>query len=276
MQGIHNNQINFSGAYIVKGTAKAVNRFENELNRVLLNKRNSDVLTMPLTDVYHDDQPYMEILVCTDTHSNNLKTYLQQKAKLQEKKIKRFVNDFKTWDSAKQKMWVSNLQKAVALANENEQKVTAPGEISLQNGNPDSFLNWYRAMVKEANTLYKKISGLGNLPFPAKIRRLDADKTFVALVDDNFNIQEGFIRGKSNKIDIEIVGNQEYRYKNNKFHEVITYKTDFPEENVIESSNRFYYDKNGKLQRVVSRNSDGKIIGIQRVNKQKNSFDKCY
>lgn len=269
MQGIHNNQINFSGAYIVKGTAKAVNRFENELNRVLLNKRNSDVLTMPLTDVYHDNQPYMEILVCTDTHSNNLKTYLQQKAKLQEKKIKRFVNDFKTWDSAKQKMWVSNLQKAVALANENEQKVTAPGEISLQNGNPDSFLNWYRAMVKEANTLYKKISGLGKFPFPAKIRRLDADKTFVALVDDNFNIKEGFIRGKSNKIDIEIVGNQEYRYKNNKFHEVITYKTDFPEENVIESSNRFYYDKNGKLQRVVSRNSDGKIIGIQRVNKQK-------
>lgn len=265
MQGIHNNQINFNGAYIVKGSAKSVNRFESELNRVLMSKRKPDVLTMPLTDVYHDNQPYMEILVCTDTHSNNLKTYLQQKAKLEEKKIKRFVNDFYSWDSVKQKKWVSNLQKAVAYANENDQKVTAPGEISLQKGNPDSFLIWYSKMIKEANALYKKISGLGNLPFPAKIRRLDADKTFVALVDDNFNIKEGFIRGKSSKIDIEVVGNKEYRYKNDKFHEIITYKTEPLEENVIETSDKFYYDKNGNLQRVVRRDTLGKVLDIKNI-----------
>ena len=265
MQGIRNNQINFNGAYIVKGSAKSVTRFENELNRVMLNKRQPKVLTMPLTDMYHDNQPYMEVLVCTDTHADNLTTYLQMKAKQQEKKIKRFVNDFYSWDKVKQKKWATSLQKAVAEASESEQHTSAPGEEALLNGNPDSFLDWYVKVIKEANKLYNKISRLGKLPFPSKIRRLDADKTFLALADDNFNIKEGFIRGKTNKIDIETVDNREYRYKNNKFHEIITYKTTPLEQDVIETTDKFYYTPNGELKKVVRKNALGKTIDIKHI-----------
>ncbi len=80
-------------------------------------------------------------------------------------------------------------------------------------------------------------------------------KLFISLIDDNFNIKEGFIRNKPNKIDIEIVDNKEYRYKNNKFHEIITYKTDSREENVIETSEKFYYDQNGNLKKIIKRDS---------------------
>ena len=255
MKIAHNNKVNFNGAYIIKGSAKSVSRFENELNRITSRKKNSDVLTMPLTDYYHENQPYMEILVCTASHADNLRTYLLKQTKQQEKKIKKFVTDFYSWDIEKQKKWSSNLQKAIALAGENDKNITAPGETALQNGNPDSFLEWYNLTIKKANSLYKKISGLGKLAFPAKIRRLDADKTFISLIDDNFNIKEGFIRNKPNKIDIEIVDNKEYRYKNNKFHEIITYKTDSREENVIETSEKFYYDQNGNLKKIIKRDS---------------------
>ena len=263
MQNINNN-VNFKGAYIIKGSAKSVNKFESELKRILMTKRESNVHTMPLTELYNNSQPYTEILVCTDSHVNNLKTYLQKKVALQEKRIKKFVNDFHSWDKDKQKKWRVDLQKAVMLASENEQNMTYPGEIALQNGNPDSFLEWVTTAIKEGNKLYNKISGLGKFPFPAKIRRLDADKSFIALIDDNFNIKEGFIRGKSNKIDIESVANKEYRYKNNKFHEIITYKTAPLEENVIEKSEKFIYDKKGKLKKVIQRDTYGQITDIIR------------
>ena len=32
MKIAHNNKVNFNGAYIIKGSAKSVSRFENELN----------------------------------------------------------------------------------------------------------------------------------------------------------------------------------------------------------------------------------------------------
>lgn len=74
-----------------------------------------------------------------------------------------------------------------------------------------------------------------------------------------YQCKEGFIRNKPNKIDIEIVGNKEYRYKNNKFHEIITYKTDSLEENSIEATEKFYYDKNGNLKKIIKRNIFGEI-----------------
>ena len=259
MKIAHNNKVNFNGAYIIKGSAKSVTRFENELNRLIAGKKHPDVLSMPLTDYYHENQPYMEILVCTASHADNLRTYLLKQTKQQEKKIKKFAEDFYSWDIEKREKWSANLQKAIDLVGENDKNITAPGEIALQNGNPDSFLDWYNLAIKKANDLYNKISGLGKLAFPAKIRRLDADKTFISLIDDNFNIKEGFIRNKPNKIDIEIVGNKEYRYKNNKFHEIITYKTDSLEENSIEATEKFYYDKNGNLKKIIKRNIFGEI-----------------
>ena len=141
MKIAHNNKVNFNGAYIIKGSAKSVSRFENELNRITSRKKNSDVLTMPLTDYYHENQPYMEILVCTSDHTNNLRTYLLKQTKQQEKKIKKFAEDFYSWDIEKREKWSANLQKAIDLVGENDKNITAPGEIALQNGNPDSFMD---------------------------------------------------------------------------------------------------------------------------------------
>ena len=45
MEIVHNNNINFNGAYIIKGSAKSVTRFENELNRLIAGKKHPDERT---------------------------------------------------------------------------------------------------------------------------------------------------------------------------------------------------------------------------------------
>ncbi len=264
MQNINNNRINFHGAYIIKGSAKAVKRFQMELDRKKFIERKFDVYTTQLTDFYHDDQPYMELLVCTDNHIRNFKNYLQKSIKENEKKVKRFADDFNGWTKEKKDKWVKAINEAVAMADECKQKELAPGEKGLKEGNPDVFLDWYNSAIKKSNEKYEEISRAGSLRFPAKIRRIDADKAFNALVDNNFNIKEGFIRNNSNKLDIVVDGNKEYRYKNNKFTEIITYKND-PEEGVIvDMSEKFYYDKNGKFKKIIKRDANGDVVDIVR------------
>ena len=265
MQNINSTKTNFKGAYIIKGSANSVNRVSTELNRIIERKKHTDIVTMPLIDSYNEKQPYTEILICTAEHSANLKNYLQKQASAEQKKLERFVQDFRSWGKNVQKKWISCLQKAALNSEKEEKNIKYPGEEALQKGNPDVFLDWYREMIKRSNTEYNKISRLGKFPFPSKIRRIDADKAFVALIDDNFNIKEGFIRGKSNKIDIEIIDNKEIRYKNDKFHEIITYKIDQQDEKTIDTTEEFYYDKNGKIKKIIKRNSTGRIINIKNL-----------
>ena len=87
---------NFRGAYIVKGPQKAVTRFENEITTKKLLNKNLQVMTMPLTENYHNNQPYAELLVCTGENIKNLKSHLQKTKKQQEKNLKRFVSKAKT------------------------------------------------------------------------------------------------------------------------------------------------------------------------------------
>ena len=44
-------------------------------------------------------------LVCTSDHTNNLRTYLLKQTKQQEKKIKKFAEDFYSWDIEKREKW---------------------------------------------------------------------------------------------------------------------------------------------------------------------------
>ena len=246
---------NFTGAYILKGTGKALRRFNEEMSlQSFVNPRFTNVLTYNLTEIHSDNQPYAEILVCTAEHIQNLRKKIILDNILQENKLKKFAKDFNSWPEEKKQKWREGIHEAVRKIQENEIDDSAPGEKALENGNLDSFLNWYSATIKASNEMYNGISNLGAFPFPAKIRRIDADKVADALIADNFNIKEGFFRNHKHppKVEIDDDTGVAMRFVNGKLNSVINYQIinhpNFPESiKTINSYSKFKTDKNGKL-----------------------------
>ncbi len=240
---------NFNGAYIIKGSQKAVTRFENEINMRRLVNKNTQVMTMPLTDEYHKNQPYAELLVCTGDNIKNLQLHLQKVKKEQEKNLKRFVSDFNSWKKPKQDRFVKKLKEAIMLSNSERNELPAPGETAMKNGKPDSFLEWFAGAKEKSDMLYRQISTYGQHRFPEKIRRLDAKKAFSALISSNFNIKEGFIRNpKAPDIEVEFLNNKEIRYNGNKIQEILTYKENSAGEKILETYEKFTYAKDGSVK----------------------------
>ena len=246
---------NFRGAYIVKGPQKAVTRFENEITTKKLLNKNLQVMTMPLTENYHNNQPYAELLVCTGENIKNLKSHLQKTKKQQEKNLKRFVSDFNSWKKPKQDRFVKKLQEALTISTSEHMHTPAPGEEAMLNGSPDCFLEWFSNAKAKSDELYRQISSYGQARFPAKIRRLDAEKAFKALISNNFNLKEGFIRNpKAPEVEIEFFNNKEIRYNGNKIHSILTYKEDSAGEKILETYEKFTYTNNGAVKsRTFSR-----------------------
>ena len=246
---------NFNGAYIIKGSQKAVARFENEINMKKLVNKNPPVMTMYLTEQYHQNQPYAEILICTGENIKNLQSHLQKEKKQQEKNLKRFVSDFNSWKKPKQDRFIKKLKEALTLSTSEHTHTPAPGEEAMKNGNPDSFLEWFSNAKEKSDNLYRQISSYGQARFPAKIRRLDAEKAFKALISNNFNLKEGFIRNpKAPEVEIEVMNNKEIRYYGNKIQEILTYKEDSAGEKILETYEKFTYTNNGAVKsRTFSR-----------------------
>ena len=221
------NRNSFTGAYILKGTGKSLRRFNEEMNlQSFINPKFTNTLTYNLTGIHSDSQPYAEILVCTAEHIQNLRKKIMIDNITEENKLKKFAKDFNSWSEEKKQKWRDGIHEAIRKVQENEVDDSAPGEKALENGNPDIFLNWYSTAIKESNELYTGISNLGAFPFPAKIRRLDADKVTDALIADNFNIKEGFFRNHKNppKVEIDDEAGVTMRFVNGKLNSVINYQ----------------------------------------------------
>lgn len=248
-------QHHFTGAYILKGTGKSLRKFQEEMAlQSFVNPRFTNAITYNLTTVHSDSQPYAEILVCTGEHIQNLRKKMMIDNIMQENKLRKFANDFHSWSEEKKQKWREGIQEAVRRIQENEVDNSVPGEKALENGNSDTFLNWYSATIKASNEMYNGISNLGDLPFPAKIRRLDADKVADALIANNFNIKEGFFRNHKNppKVEIDDDAGVTMRFVNGKLDSVINYhiidNPNFPEAlKALDSYSKFKTDKNGKL-----------------------------
>lgn len=254
----NNNQYNpqFKGAYILKGTSKALQRFDEEMKlQSVVNPKFTNALTFNLTEIYSDTQPYAEILVCTGEHILNLRNKLYKENIIHNKKLQKFAQDFHSWTDEKKAAWRKGIHDAIQKIEEEDIKPSAIGEEALANGNPDTFLNWYTSTIKKSNNTYNEISHLGYYPLPAKIRRLDADKVTDALIANNFNLKEGFFRNFKNppKVEVDDDNGITMRYVNKKLDSVIKYEIIddpiLPEKmKSIKSYIKFDTDKNGKLK----------------------------
>lgn len=258
------NRQNFTGAYILKGSGKALRRFDEEMRlQSFVSNKFTNTLTYNLTELYSDTQPYAEILVCTGEHIQNLRKQLTLENILHNEKIKKFAQDFNSWSEEEKIKWRNAISEAVQKIEDKQIQNTAPGEEALANGNPDVFLNWYTNAIKNSNATYKHISNLGYFPFPAKIRRLDADKVTDALITNNFNVKEGFFRNYKNppKVEIDDEDGVSMRYVNKKLDSVVNYKIIddpiLPEKiKAFKTYHKFGVDKNGKLSTIKKINFD--------------------
>lgn len=263
---------NFQGAYIVKGTAKSINRFSGELKlQSLMNRSTPDVMTYELIPITSETQPYSEVLVCTGEHIQNLLIKKQKDEIEQYRKLKKFVTDFNSWPSEKKKKWKNGLLNAVDSVVQGEIDLKTPEENALASGNLDSFLDWYSDAVKNSNQIYCNASQYGALNFPAKIRRLDADKVSDALIGGNFNLKEGFFRNPKNpEIKIEESDMSTIRTVGGRMDSIVTYhKTDEFDDSVNEIYQyaKLYYNKLGKLIKSTVQDASGRIIKRDKYDK---------
>lgn len=244
----------FQGAYIIKGNAKSLVRFKNEISlQTFINPRFPDLYTYPLTANYSKTQPYGEILCCTGEHITNMERFVYIKKREYAAKMKKFADDFRSWSDEKKAQWRDGIRRAMEKVEEGEVAEEAPGERALANGNPDEFLNWYTEAVKNSNKIYEEASCLGEYAFPAKIRRLDADKVADALVCNNFNLKEGFFRAKkAPRVEIDDEYNKMIRYVDGKLDSIMSYEIpNIPESTedlkILSEYTKIFYDESGKF-----------------------------
>lgn len=267
------SQTNFQGAYIIKGSVKSVNRFTQEIGiQSLMNKKTPEVMLYELTEFYSESQPYAEVLVGTGSHITNIKNKQRFDEMVKFDNMKRFIKDFQNWSEEKKTKLKNGFIEALKKIQNGEIEPECPGEKELEKGNSDKFLDWYSDTIKSSNQIYNKTSRLGPLNFPAKIRRLDADKAADALISGNFNIKEGFFRQQKNpKVEIEYDNNDNtiIRYVNGKIDSVLEYTDLSPEDNLkmLQTYRKLYYDKNGNLCKSTVQDYFGDFINTEKYNR---------
>jgi len=255
---------NFNGAYIVNGSAKSVSRFFQEIKlQTIINSKTPDTAAYRLCDIYSNTQPYVEYLICTADHIKNIKVKQALDSIFQQKKLEQFAEDFNSWSQEKKQKLYEGFFNAISKIMNNEIDIKAPGEKEMTKGNSDIFLDWYSDTIKKSNRIYEDLSYLGDR-FPAKIRRLDADKVTDAIIGGNFNIKEGFFRNPKNpKVEIEEdANNNVIRYVNDKIDSIVNYQALSLDGKIkmLESYTKMFYDKAGKLMKSTTRDYNGRLI----------------
>ncbi len=264
---------NFQGAYIIKGSGKAAKRFTQEMGiQSLMNPKTPEAVVYELTEFVSESQPYMELLVCTGNHIENIGNKLMFDEQKKVHQITELIDYFGDLPEENHIDLHEVITKSLFGKSENDSTPKFAFEKPTEK-NTNKFLDWYSDTIKNSNKIYKEMSAFGSLPFPAKIRRLDADKVSDALISGNFNIKEGFFRQTKNpKVEVEDInnnGNKIVRYVNGKIDSIIDY-IDLPLSNdakMLQTYTKLYYDKAGKLIKSTIQDFGGRFINSEKYNK---------
>ena len=199
---------------------------------------------------------------------NNVKKHLNILKEELQSRVKKFADDFQSWPEEKKEKWKVGLMEVMSEVESGEIDTTAPGEKALANGNPDIFLSWYSHAIKLSNKTYKHISKL-DVPFPEKIRRIDANEATNGLIANNFNLKEGFFRNaKRPKVEIDESKDEVHRYIDGKLDSIVTQKPiNLPflgnDISFFATYTKILYDATGKIKESISYNFENILDGIK-------------